>query len=159
MHAIFFGMKRAFHASLRVGRSVLRTPGLTPARFDMLTVIARGMLQRDVQRMLGVSAPTVSRMLRSLEERGWVVRRICRDTRQRWIELTSLGGRVLRQARRGLIGWGYITLAIDSALVGERFHDFSRCLLAKDAFELALWRIRRAFGDSAELAYTWHPDD
>lgn len=159
MHAIFFSLKRAFHGSLRVGRDALGRGALTPARFDMMYAIGQGLTQRALRDQLGVSAPTVSRMLRSLEELGLVVRRPWEDARQRWVRLTKLGWRVFRAARREVMDSGFVTLALDSALVGSLFHDFSACFLAKSEFEDTLGRIRGAFRDHAVLSYPWHPDD
>ncbi|MDP9036795.1 MAG: MarR family transcriptional regulator, partial [Myxococcota bacterium] len=92
MNAIFFGTKRAFQSCLRLMRPYLAQLGLTAARFDMLTAIWRhpyGLLQRELRKMLGVTAPTISRMLRSLEQLGLVRReRGIRDTRQRHVTLT-----------------------------------------------------------------------
>ncbi len=77
MHTVFFGLKRAFHGTLRVTRGALATFGLTAARFDMLYIVAKegsSLTQRRLQRALGVAAATVSRMLRSLEKLGLVER-------------------------------------------------------------------------------------
>ena len=35
MNAIFFGLKRAFHGTLRIARPMLTSLGLTAARFDL----------------------------------------------------------------------------------------------------------------------------
>jgi DNA-binding MarR family transcriptional regulator len=58
MHVIYFGLKRAFHGTLRVTRRALARLGLTPARFDMLYIVAKegsSLLQRELQRALGVA--------------------------------------------------------------------------------------------------------
>ena len=41
MDAIFFGLKRAFHGSLRIARFALTALGLTAARFDMLYALEK----------------------------------------------------------------------------------------------------------------------
>src|SRR5581483_6609271 len=96
VHDTFFATKRAFHGILRITRRPLAALGLTPARFDMLYVLYAGMgqwaLQSTIRRLLGVTAPTVSRMLRSLEQLGFVKRMRCEvDKRDRVVELTELG--------------------------------------------------------------------
>src|SRR5579863_9779963 len=111
MNAITFATKRAFHGFLRVTRKPLHSlsPGLTAARFDMLYVLLTGggtkfffhgrTQQREVQRALGVSAPVVSRMLRSLEQIGWVIRKRSEtDRRQREVTLTQAGMACIREA-------------------------------------------------------------
>ena len=76
MLALVFSLKRAFHKSNAVTRSMLSGFGLTGSRFDMLYVIwmerRRWIFQSDLRRALGVSAATVSRMLKSLKELGLV---------------------------------------------------------------------------------------
>src|SRR5689334_15730236 len=88
VHAVFFEMKRAYQSSLGVTRRMLAPFGLTPARFDMLYAIRawtwEGVRQSVVRRMLGVSPPTVSRMMEALDRLGLVTRvRATHDTRQR----------------------------------------------------------------------------
>jgi DNA-binding MarR family transcriptional regulator len=100
MNAIFFGLKRAFHSTLRVTRRMLTRLGLTAARFDMLHALPRerryvgeGMRQSELRRQLGVSRPTVSRMLASLEELGLVLRKPdSKDRRQVFVALTEAEG-------------------------------------------------------------------
>lgn len=74
MHAIFFGLKRAHHGTLRITRRILAALGLTAARFDLLYAVKKatryGVNQSALRKVLGVSRATVSRMLASLEERG-----------------------------------------------------------------------------------------
>ena len=100
MNAVFFGCKRAFHGCLRIARQLLAGFDLTPARFDMLTAVGQdhnqGCTQRELRTRLGVSAATISRMLRSLEELGLVdgCRQKRGDRRTRWLQLTLEGLRV-----------------------------------------------------------------
>ncbi|MDP9151880.1 MAG: MarR family transcriptional regulator [Myxococcota bacterium] len=163
MNAIFFGAKRAFHSCLRLMRPYLAQLGLTAARFDMLTAIWRypyGVLQRELREMLGVTAPTISRMLRSLEEVGLVRRqRGIRDTRQRHVTLTTAGLKSIRRATRLLVSSGAAQLAVDCALTNNRAHDTSLCFVEMERAESALLLLRNYFGDVARLHYPWHPDD
>jgi DNA-binding MarR family transcriptional regulator len=165
MNAIFFGCKRAFHSCLRIARQGLRGLGLTPARFDMLMAIGvdrrHSRTQRELRFQLGVSAPTVSRMVRSLEELGLIERRKLEsgDRRQLRITLTEWGRRCMKKAMRLVQDTGAIQLAVDCALTDNHPYDDALCLERMDAAETMLGRIRRTFGDVAELAYLWHPDD
>src|SRR5258707_9004153 len=110
MNAIFFGSKRAFHGCLRITRPWFKHLRLTAARFDMLTTIWRHpvrILQSIVRTELGVSAPTVSRMLRSLEVLGLVERTRCpTDRRQLLVTLTAAGIKSIRRATSAFIGSG-----------------------------------------------------
>jgi DNA-binding MarR family transcriptional regulator len=171
MNQQFFGLKRAFHATLRLTRASLAKLGLTAARFDLLYALPHSrhrssltMRQSNLRGMLGVSRPTVSRMLASLEELGLVRRtRDPYDGRQRVVALTQQGCTLVRRAVRHFIDSGWTELALDSALAsdrpGERWCDDGHCLFETDRLERFLGSIRRAFGDVATLYYPWHPDD
>ena len=171
MNAQFFGLKRAFHATLRLTRPLLAKLGLTAARFDLLYALPHGrnqfcrqMRQSNLRACLGVSRPTVSRMLASLEERGLVHRaRDVFDRRQVLVTLTQHGRTLIRKAVRHFIESGWTELALDSALdrhrPGERWCDDGFCLTETEALDGLLKRIRAAFGDFATLSYPWLPDD
>ncbi|HEY4015899.1 MAG TPA: MarR family transcriptional regulator [Polyangiaceae bacterium] len=165
MNAIFFGCKRALHGCLRIARQLLAGFDLTPARFDMLTAVGdggnQGSTQRELRTMLGVSAATISRMLRSLEDLGLVDRQRLEagDRRTRWLKLTSKGVAKLRLATCRIVRSGAAQLAIDCALTENRVFDASPCLQEMDLAETVFNRLRRAFGDVATLHYPWHPDD
>jgi DNA-binding MarR family transcriptional regulator len=175
MNAIFFGLKRAFHGTLRVTRWMLTRLGLTAARFDMLYALPHegrrvgdGMWQSKLRRQLGVSRPTVSRMLASLEELGLVLRkRDSNDRRQVFVALTDAGRALIRNAERVFIHSGYIQLAVDTALGVEaggpamfsRWYDEYGCLMETETLEDLLDKVRCEFGDFAQLVYGWHLDD
>jgi DNA-binding MarR family transcriptional regulator len=164
MNAIFFGLKRAYHGTLRITRSALKRIGLTAARFDLLYALnERGgfsTTQSELRQKLGVSPPTVSRMLESLEQLGLVVRRRhVSDGRQRCVNLTPDGRRRIRLAMRRFIGSGHAQLTVDSALGGDRWFDVTHCFVAMGELESFLSRIRHAFRDFATVHYPWHPDD
>jgi DNA-binding MarR family transcriptional regulator len=175
MNAVFFGLKRAFHGTLRLTRTALARLGLTAARFDMLYALPHrlpsgrrsrnGMRQSALRRQLGVSRPTVSRMLRSLEELGLVAReRDSHDRRQIFVALTDAGRALIREAIQAFIRSGYIQLALDTALCSEPgaperslWHDGAACQIAKGTLDGLLTNVRREFGDIARLAYLWAP--
>ncbi len=164
MNAHFFGVKRAFHATLRVARPVLARFGLTPARFDLLSRLlfshAHRTLQSELRRALGVTAATVSRMLRSLEDLGFVARtRSPYEGRQRVVRLTDKGLSRIRIAHDEVIESGYSDLAVDRGIGGDRWFEAGHCLFEKDAAESLFKRMRAAYGDTATLYYPWHPDD
>jgi DNA-binding MarR family transcriptional regulator len=157
MHAIFFSMKRTFQRVLAVTRRPLANHGLTAARFDMLYALSAPMPQRTLQRTLGVSAPTVSRMLKSLESLGLVARGKGHDARARIVHLTLEGFERLAGALHEIVDRGAAQLVVDSA--------FPRTFLGSDSLEevyeldLTLLRARCRLGDCAALFYPWHPDD
>ena len=165
MNAILFGLKRAFQASIRSTRAAVASFGLTAARFDMLHAIQesyrRQITQSDLRRTLGVTAPTVSRMLRSLEKLGLVTRARppYGDTRQRIVSLTKDGLLAIRRAFKYIVAGGAAQLAFDSVLTAGRHYSPAACLLETDIAESVCRRIRHGFSDSANLRYPWHPDD
>jgi DNA-binding MarR family transcriptional regulator len=111
MHAMFFGIKMVHLRTLGVMKTLLRRRNLTPARFDMMRVVelhgAHGIAQRNLQHLLGVSAPTISRMLKSLELLGFVVRkRFAYDARSLIVEITEVGLERVRAARDALVESG-----------------------------------------------------
>ena len=157
MNVIFFGLKRAYHGTLRVTREALAKLGLTPARFDLLYIVAKEggtLLQRELQRALGVVAATVSRMLTSLEELGLVEREVVEeDHRCRHVVLTKSGRRCVFRAARLLIHSGNVQLTVDSALSPDRWYQPTACRLARDQFDRSLYLLRHAYGDVATVHY------
>ncbi len=163
MDAIFFGLKRAHQASLRFGHEATKQFGLTPARFDLLFALKQRrndypwrMTQHELRGILGVSAPTVSRMLRSLEKLALVWRgpRGCRSSRR--VGLTFRGRMLIRRAGKRLYFNGFARRVADRAL--RRFCrelDFQR----RGSLDEKLRAIRHYFGDAATLSYPWDPDD
>jgi DNA-binding MarR family transcriptional regulator len=167
MHAIFFGLKRAHHGTLRITRKVLAALGLTAARFDLLYAVkksSRGMVQSALRKVLGVSRATVSRMLASLEELGLVRRTVAvQDRRQRFVELTTKGRWRIAFAHRQLTRSGWAQLAIDSALAGKyaafQWCDENACAEATASLHVMLGKIRDGFYDFATLDYPSGPQE
>ncbi|HSY24871.1 MAG TPA: MarR family transcriptional regulator [Polyangiaceae bacterium] len=161
MHPVFFGLKRAYYATLGLTRRTLRKMGLTAARMDMLYVIhKRGRYSTEqgaLWRTLGVCPSVVSRMLKRLEEMGYVERNVVtNDTRKRTVTLTTRGRARILRAIRQFIGWGYAQLALHSALEPHRWHSewHTHVAVLKGIEFLRL--IRVGFGDRATLVL--YPD-
>jgi DNA-binding MarR family transcriptional regulator len=107
MNPVIFGSKQFYLGTLRFTRELLTPFGITPARFNMLIAITNanrapdpqrdpdrsvrpGLAQRELRTILGVSGPTISRMLRSLEILGFVVRTPHPwKRRQKWVAVTA----------------------------------------------------------------------
>jgi DNA-binding MarR family transcriptional regulator len=162
MHKVFFGLKRAHHGVLRVTRGALAKMGLTPARFDLLYAVREreGLRQIELCTALGVSRPTVCRMLRSLEDLGLIERDTsCADLRQRFVFLTYAGRRCIRKAVRRFIRWGMAQLMLHGALCPDEWWDTAACSRAEKALEKALDAIRLAFRDVANLYDPWCDGD
>ena len=169
MNAITFGTKRAFHGFLKVTRKPLAAMGLTAARFDMMSALlvdrrdelsSSTMWQSDLRRMLGVSAPVVTRMLKSLEALGLIKRQrpLWGDRRQMRVWLTDAGERCIRLARRVMLG--AMRRRVLVAICFGRHRDADARFRHMDTLEGYLTSLRARFGDAARLYYPWgHPDD
>ena len=159
MHPVPFYLKRAHLCSLAVLRRLLTPFGITPARYDMLHVIANTNLwhgkkshwvyQSDIWRALGVTPTTVCKMLRALERLGFVrrTRSIVRDRRQVIVELTRKARGLLRHVLRDVINPGVIWFAVYSAFA----------MNGKDVQEFKgyLDMLRYRFHDRATFLYRW----
>jgi DNA-binding MarR family transcriptional regulator len=173
MHAILFGVKRAFLSSVWITRWWLREihPGMTAARYDMMFAIhgapkeeeqivkrSQGIWQSDLRRQLGVSAAVVSRMVRSLEALGWVERGVpLHDTRQRKVELTPRGRMVLLTAFRE-VAWFAKRLVYRALSSAHRTFGGKGMAIVNTVDTLG--SLRRACRDTANLEYWyWHPDN
>ena len=156
MHKMFFGIKRVHLRTLAVSRALLgkRVP-LTPARFDMIRIVelhTEGIPQRNIQYLLGVSAPTVSRMLKSLELLGMIVRTPWeRDRRSLYVRLTQRGREVVRFARATLIDTG---IAEQFSLRGLGSNP-QTARPDRDLLQRFLTRIRKAYGDYPRFEHPW----
>jgi DNA-binding MarR family transcriptional regulator len=163
MHSIFFGVKRAFHATLRRTRRPFAQvqPGLTAARYDVLYALQSHdseLRQSKLRDLLGVTGATISRMLRALERLRVVWReRDPLDRRRLIVRLTDLGDLWVRWADRRLLQ--EVALAIDAAFTAR--HSDADCLWAKLCFDDALDAFRATFGDRAHLVVHpgWRLDD
>ncbi|HSY23452.1 MAG TPA: MarR family transcriptional regulator [Polyangiaceae bacterium] len=156
MHPVFFGLKRAYYATLGLTRRTLRKMGLTAARMDMLYVIHKKgrypTLQGHLWRTLGVCPSVVSRMLKRLEAIGYIQRNVVpNDTRKRTVTLTIQGRARILRAIRQFIGWGYAQLALHSALEPRHWHSEWHTHVAVLRGEEFLRLIRVGFGDRASL--------
>jgi DNA-binding MarR family transcriptional regulator len=165
MNAITFGTKRAFQGFVRVTRKPLLEFGLTAARFDLLSVLVSeahdngGLRQSEIRRMLGVTAPVVTRMLRALQALGLVQRwRDYWDRRQICVRLTKEGEECIRRARKVMLPM--VKKIVYRAICFGRHRSADARFIHMETLESYLRALRELFRDRARLYYTWgHPDD
>jgi DNA-binding MarR family transcriptional regulator len=173
MNAIFFASKRVFHSAVNLTRESMRAvaPGMTAARLDMMYALtsrswdhnkfrARLSRQSRLWRTLGVSPPVVARMLRSLEELGWVTRRrpAYGDQRQREVMLTEKGLACIREAYK--LHFRIAERIVYHAICRGKHRDPGTRLVNMDRLEGYLRCIREYCRDRARLYYPWgDPDD
>ena len=169
VNAITFGTKRAFHGFLRVTRKPLLEMGLTAARFDLLSVLVKcrpgelcadGVRQSEIRRMLGVTAPVVTRMVRALEGLGLVKRwrELDGDRRQVRVWLTEAGERCILKAHEVMLP--VVSRMVYRAICFGKHRNGDARFRHMDTLESYLGSLRRRFRDTAGLYYPWgHPDD
>jgi DNA-binding MarR family transcriptional regulator len=172
MNAILFAAKRVFLGTVRFARRQLDeiAPGMTAARFDMMYALTgrteedyklerRTVLQSELRRVLGVSAPVVSRMLRSLEALKWITR-VPKpdDRRQRMVTLTDTGLASFRAAYALL--FHVAKRVVYRAICWGKHGDPDERFTHMSTLEEYVDSLRRYFRDRARLYYSWgHPDD
>ena len=87
-------LKMVEHLAKRIGDEHLKKIGLTQSQADVIVLLAheskRVFRQRDIERALNYSNPTVTGLLNRLEQKGFIVRRVdSDDSRARIIMLTD----------------------------------------------------------------------
>jgi DNA-binding MarR family transcriptional regulator len=154
MHAVPFLLKRAYQASLKMLRPIAARHDLTPARFDLLYALKAircyAQDQTALAKRLGVTRPTVCKMVRALEKAGFIERHVdTRDRRFRRLELTQHGQRRFTKLlkRLPLVDKNYYRSMYhwerSRALRGQFFGQMNR----------RTSHLARALGDEALLYY------
>jgi DNA-binding MarR family transcriptional regulator len=156
MHRIFFSVKRVHLRVIEIGKGLLAEYGLTPARFDMLRVVLEhepyGLLQSRMRALLGVSGATVSRMLKALENLGFVTRTPhATDRRNLLIELTDYGWTTMDNAMCALV-WNRAALARAQHGLGGNEKETTKKLRVLQGH---LSSMRKAYGDGAAFIDPW----
>jgi DNA-binding MarR family transcriptional regulator len=158
MHRIFFSVKMVHLRVIEIGKRMLEEYGLTPARFDMLRVVfahEHGVLQSRMIALLGVSGATVSRMLKALEELGFVTRTPYeRDRRNLFIELTNYGWTVLDQAMISILGMGNARELARRGVTGRAYAD-DAADEKLGVLQGLLSKMRKAYDDRAISIDPW----
>jgi DNA-binding MarR family transcriptional regulator len=177
MHAVFFGVKRAhLEVVWRLTGPLIEKSGLTPARFDLMRIVRlrpHGVPQGTLHWLLGVSPPTVSRMLKSLEELGWI-RRVehRRDRRSRVVHITESGTAAVEMALAATVGSREAEHHVARVATGDRTRRSGGrqdAAAIKGAIEAAkakvvalegtLARMRSALFDFAPFVHPWRATD
>jgi DNA-binding MarR family transcriptional regulator len=158
MHPFSFRLKRAHQRVVLLGGSILREFGLTPARFDLLFLVHERLndapTQTELSRALGVTAATVSRMVRSLEELGIVMRFHVADRRAKHVALTEGGIALFREASWHAFG-DLLSQTYQSAF--GKPSAWIDLVVTKLAVQVE--KIARAFGDTSALLTYGFDDD
>jgi DNA-binding MarR family transcriptional regulator len=163
MHVVMFGINRAFHKVMELGKALTFAFELTPSRFNLMNaLLVQGGSLRQVylRRMLGVTAPNVSRMVSSLEKLGFVERKRDAFGRCCAVELTPLGRKRIESAVEFLVLKGNARAAIRKLFLQSpdgRTRAQKKKQTRKDVKHFA-WHLstsRTALKDKALLRYSW----
>jgi DNA-binding MarR family transcriptional regulator len=167
MDPVFFGLKRAFHSTLRISRRDFEEIKTTPARMDILYALSkvrRGeppIWQSSLRRIIGYTArSTMTQIMQALERLGLVVRRRSeQDERQLEVELTPAGRALFKEAsRRFLQGWSLDAPSLARVWpppnVDER-EAWQAYLDELFPLRKILFNLRIALRDTGRLRYRW----
>jgi DNA-binding MarR family transcriptional regulator len=168
MDRIFFGLKRAYHSTLRISRRDFKDIDLTPARMDILHVLYnRGrrltIWQSTLRRIVGYTArSTMSEIMKSLERLGLVRRTQSQQSkRQLDVEITDAGwSRLSRAYGRFFPGWVHDAPAWAKKWKPDREEQQAwKVFVAKmGRLERILLKIRFALRDTGCVRYRWYSD-
>jgi DNA-binding MarR family transcriptional regulator len=138
-----------------------RPYGLTPSRFDLMhaTECQRQpwLPLQDLCEILGVTGPTVSKMVKALVRRGFVEKRPDpEDARKRQIKLTKLGRKALCCAFTHIVKSGYMR-KITARAVSD-YEDYGRAPAAEAAkcvkqMMTLLETLKRNLGDTSRFEH------
>ncbi|MDB4933671.1 MAG: MarR family transcriptional regulator [Labilithrix sp.] len=159
MHRIFFSVKRVHLRIVEECKPLLHEYDLTPARFDMMRIVMLhapdGVTQAKIRKLLGVSGATVSRMLKSLEAKGFVRRApYPLDKRHVIVSITKLGHERVENALEDLVHSGF---AEDMARSGVDT-DSEGAVPRLRVLQRALSFMRRTYNDDAAFVDPWRTD-
>jgi len=162
MDAVMFHLKSAHLTVQRVGRTLLRPFGMTPARFDLMNALGtRGMKQSELWRRLHVVRSAVSELLAALEALAWVKRVRAADGRTRLVQLTRRGREILERAYAACVESGVATVHMDAGLCGGHAELDAQAYREElgDRCEAIDALYRTATHRRATDLYPWRPDD
>jgi|SRR5688572_13009765 DNA-binding MarR family transcriptional regulator len=116
------------------------TPPLHPAQRSLLLALAgnaQGLRSGELATRLGVSAPSVSESLRTLEAKGWVRRRPDPDDGRAWrMSLTASGKRLAGRLQDPAAGLGPLLRALPERELGQFLRAIQ--LMMREAQQLGM---------------------
>lgn len=100
-------VKMIEHLAKRIGNAHLNTIGLTQSQADIIVFLAREsdkkIHQRDIERALNYSNPTITGLLNRLEQKGLITRTVdVNDSRMRLISLTNAALSIVEEIYRSI---------------------------------------------------------
>lgn len=122
-----FETKATHLAVQRVGRTLLKRYGITPARFDLMNALGvEGLRQSDLWKRLNVVRSAVSEMVRALQALGWVKRVRAADSRTWLVMLTRKGREIFQHAFDECVENGDTAVVMDYGLAQTHVENNSQ---------------------------------
>jgi DNA-binding MarR family transcriptional regulator len=169
MHAVSFALKRAHLRAVAYGLEVVeRVRGMTPARFDLLYLLRRRVVadadvvvrdplaparsQSELCKDLGLHRSTVARMLKRLNELGWIKKTRSRTDRRTFdVALTRVGLRKIVRAMRRVFRMRVLRCSYENIFC--RAQPKMHVVDAMKSTLCVLRKISYAFGDRSRVWY------
>ena len=159
MHRVFWGVHRTSLCAIKVAKKIMARFGLTPSRFHMLFAIKCERVawfpQRGLRELLGISAQTISRMIKSLVACEYLVQRVVpEDRRRRVLAFTELGKEKVGRAFCDVVQAGLGAHVAGRALTDQGW-PMPAALRAEQVqkFDQMLDQLRWGLNDNALFAY------
>ncbi len=170
MEEVFVSLKQAANEALIAQNQMTKEFGLTPARFDVLFALKEfsdelptmTMTQYELRDMFRVTAPVISRMLRSLEKLGLVRRgpRTRKYRTSRLVHLTERGRALIKRAAKRIVFNGRVRRLASRALRrGSRSNDEHRRDLLGGLLSTLTTFLHLRRCPPTPIALSWEPED
>lgn len=175
MHQIAFDLKRGHLRTVAYGEKAMRGVGsMTAARFDLLCLLRQknildpnfdqgrdplrdGVTQRELWKRLGVDKSTVSKMLRRLEDMGWIRReRPTRreDWRTKKVFFTALGLKRIAKAMRVMFRQRTMLNYFERIFKGRQWGSLHVVKNLQKVSETIKF-VAECFGDQSNIVYDY----
>lgn len=169
MHQISFDLKRGHLKTVAWGEKALRgVPNMTAARFDLLYLLRQevlsyggdplttGLTQRELWQRLDLDRSTISKMLRRLEEMGWI-RRLRPSNPREWrtkkVLVTTLGLQRIAKAMRIMFRQRLLLSYFERIMKGHRRWKLQNVMKSLVEVRETIQDVARCFGDRSVMTY------
>lgn len=159
MHRVIWGIHRTSLCAIRVAKKIAARFGLTPSRFHMLFALRCERVtwfpQKGMRVLLGVSAQTVSRMIKSLVACGFLLQRVVdEDRRRRVLAFTEHGKEMMGRAVGEIVLGGLGTHVAGRALTDTGWPcSRTQRAAAVEQFDGLLRELRFGLRDNSFFEY------
>lgn len=160
MHRVIWGVHRTSLCLTKVCKKMTAQFGLTPSRYHLLQAMKSERSfwfpQCALRELLGITAQTISRTIKSLVACGFLVQRVVEeDKRRRELSFTAYGRRMFRCAFGNLVKAGLATHIVGRALTDEAWPTtLAARTIAIASFDQTLSGFRLGLRDMSIFDYS-----